>query len=39
LGRELGVTIDASGATEPGTSLKRSEDDFAVVGLPPAVVA
>jgi MoaA/NifB/PqqE/SkfB family radical SAM enzyme len=27
LGRELGVTIDASGATEPGTSLKRSEDD------------
>lgn len=25
LGRELGVTIDASGATEPGTSLKRGE--------------
>jgi len=27
LGRELGVTIDASGATEPGTSLKRSAQD------------
>jgi MoaA/NifB/PqqE/SkfB family radical SAM enzyme len=26
LGGEFGVTIDASGATEPGTSLKRSED-------------
>jgi MoaA/NifB/PqqE/SkfB family radical SAM enzyme len=25
LGRALGVTIDASGATEPGTSLKRGE--------------
>jgi MoaA/NifB/PqqE/SkfB family radical SAM enzyme len=25
LGRELGVAIDASGATEPGTSLKRGE--------------
>jgi MoaA/NifB/PqqE/SkfB family radical SAM enzyme len=28
LGRELGVTIDASGATEPGISLKRSDDDM-----------
>ena len=27
LGNELGVTIDASGATEPGTSLKRGEGD------------
>jgi MoaA/NifB/PqqE/SkfB family radical SAM enzyme len=27
LGRELGVAIDASGATEPGTSLKRTEDE------------
>lgn len=27
LGRELGVTIDASGATEPGISLKRSDGD------------
>jgi MoaA/NifB/PqqE/SkfB family radical SAM enzyme len=27
LGRKLGVTIDASGATEPGTSLKRGEGD------------
>jgi MoaA/NifB/PqqE/SkfB family radical SAM enzyme len=27
LGRELGVAIDASGATEPGTSLKRREDE------------
>jgi MoaA/NifB/PqqE/SkfB family radical SAM enzyme len=27
LGRRLGVTIDASGATEPGTSLKRDEGD------------
>jgi MoaA/NifB/PqqE/SkfB family radical SAM enzyme len=27
LGRELGVTIDASGATEPGISLKRSSGD------------
>ncbi len=27
LGRELGVTIDASGATEPGISLKRSNGD------------
>jgi MoaA/NifB/PqqE/SkfB family radical SAM enzyme len=27
LGRLLGVTIDASGATEPGVSLKRSEDE------------
>ena len=27
LGRELGVTLDASGATEPGLSLKRSADD------------
>jgi MoaA/NifB/PqqE/SkfB family radical SAM enzyme len=26
LGRELGVTIDASGATEPGASLKRAEE-------------
>jgi MoaA/NifB/PqqE/SkfB family radical SAM enzyme len=26
LGQSLGVAIDASGATEPGTSLKRSED-------------
>jgi len=28
LGRELGVTIDASGATEPGISLKRGNDDM-----------
>jgi len=28
LGRQLGVTIDASGATEPGTSLKRSENEL-----------
>ena len=28
LGRELGVTIDASGATEPGISLKRSNGDM-----------
>jgi MoaA/NifB/PqqE/SkfB family radical SAM enzyme len=27
LGRELGVTIDASGATEPGISLKRGNGD------------
>jgi radical SAM protein with 4Fe4S-binding SPASM domain len=27
LGRELGVTIDASGATEPGASLKRAEEN------------
>jgi MoaA/NifB/PqqE/SkfB family radical SAM enzyme len=27
LGHELGVTIDASGATEPGTSLRRSAKD------------
>ena len=27
LGRELGVTIDASGATEPGASLKRGEEE------------
>lgn len=27
IGIELGVTLDASGATEPGLSLKRSEDD------------
>jgi MoaA/NifB/PqqE/SkfB family radical SAM enzyme len=27
IGRELGVTLDASGATEPGLSLKRSADD------------
>jgi MoaA/NifB/PqqE/SkfB family radical SAM enzyme len=27
LGRSLGVTIDASGATEPGVSLKRTQDE------------
>jgi MoaA/NifB/PqqE/SkfB family radical SAM enzyme len=27
LGRALGVAIDASGATEPGTSLRRGQDD------------
>jgi MoaA/NifB/PqqE/SkfB family radical SAM enzyme len=27
LGRSLGVTIDASGATEPGVSLKRNQDE------------
>jgi MoaA/NifB/PqqE/SkfB family radical SAM enzyme len=27
LGRALGVTIDASGATEPGTSLRRGRDE------------
>ena len=27
LGRELGVTLDASGATEPGLSLKKQADD------------
>ncbi len=27
IGRELGVSLDASGATEPGLSLKRSADD------------
>ena len=27
IGRELGVVLDASGATEPGLSLKRSADD------------
>lgn len=27
LGRQLGVTLDASGATEPGLSLKRAADD------------
>ena len=27
LGRELGVSLDASGATEPGLSLKRQADD------------
>ena len=26
IGRELGVTLDASGATEPGLSLKRQAD-------------
>ena len=27
IGRELGITLDASGATEPGLSLKRQADD------------
>ncbi|MFY9293762.1 MAG: radical SAM protein [Methylorubrum rhodinum] len=27
LGRELGVSLDASGATEPGLSLKRQDED------------
>jgi hypothetical protein len=27
IGRELGVVLDASGATEPGLSLKRAADD------------
>ncbi len=27
IGRDLGVTLDASGATEPGLSLKRTADD------------
>jgi MoaA/NifB/PqqE/SkfB family radical SAM enzyme len=27
LGRELGITLDASGATEPGLSLKQAEGD------------
>ncbi len=27
IGRELGVTLDASGATEPGLSLKKAADD------------
>ncbi len=27
IGAELGVTLDASGATEPGLSLKRQQDD------------
>lgn len=27
IGRQLGVTLDASGATEPGLSLKRTADD------------
>jgi MoaA/NifB/PqqE/SkfB family radical SAM enzyme len=27
IGRALGVSIDASGATEPGTSLKRGQDE------------
>ncbi len=27
LGRELGVTLDASGATEPGMSLKKASED------------
>lgn len=27
MGRELGVTLDASGATEPGLSLKKQADD------------
>ena len=27
LGKELGVALDASGATEPGLSLKRSQED------------
>jgi MoaA/NifB/PqqE/SkfB family radical SAM enzyme len=27
LGKTLGVTLDASGATEPGLSLKRTQDD------------
>ena len=27
IGRDLGVTLDASGATEPGLSLKRAADD------------
>ena len=27
LGRELGVTLDASGATEPGLSLKRQDEE------------
>ena len=27
LGREMGVMLDASGATEPGLSLKRAQDD------------
>jgi len=27
IGRELGVSLDASGATEPGLSLKRAADD------------
>ena len=28
LGRDLGVTLDASGATEPGVSLKRQSEDL-----------
>jgi MoaA/NifB/PqqE/SkfB family radical SAM enzyme len=27
IGKSIGVTLDASGATEPGLSLKRAEDD------------
>ena len=36
---QLGVTLDASGATEPGLSLKRADDDAALVDLPAALVA
>ena len=39
LARDLGITLDASGATEPGLSLKRQDDGAALVGVPPAVVA
>ena len=38
LAHELGVRFDASGATEPGTSLKRA-GDTALVALPPALDA
>ena len=35
----LGVTLDASGATEPGLSLKQQTDDEALGDLPAALVA
>ncbi len=39
LAGDLGITLDASGATEPGLSLTRQDDDAALVGVPAAVVA
>ena len=39
LARDLGVTLDASGATEPGLSLKQQRRSAAVVRLPASLVA
>ena len=39
IGAQLGVTLDASGATEPGVSLKNKRRRDAVGHLPPPLVA